>query len=225
MTRRTLDPSRECARGVEELCALLVSDASPELARAFEHGTRQLDDAIAAAFPHNLLWDLEYPLAASLRVAQDASDPVATLSGRLEALAALQRLFGDSTVVHFRYIHDFIYGFDWARWVARDPEGRADVGPFDPPFVAAMHKRGAELIATIAKGTDEKYPPLSQGTHRNPFPFRREPKAELAILRALARDDALPVRAWDVDAIPVWDRPFASMREQMAASLGYAADA
>jgi hypothetical protein len=63
------------------------------------------------------------------------------------------------------------------------------------------------------------YPPLPDGRARNPFAFSREPADELALFRALAEHDAVPVPAWRLDAHPQWDRPYSRWRHEIAESL------
>ncbi|MCA9707587.1 MAG: aldo/keto reductase [Myxococcales bacterium] len=154
------------------------------------------------------------------RKVERAMRRVPFLRRQCEQIAALQDLFGQGTAIRFRYVHDFVYGFDWAKWVARDPAARASVGPFEPPFLAFMLERGHQLLQLIADGRDRKYPPLPDDRPRNPFGFSREPEAEIALHQSLAADGLLPVEAWRVDAQPRWDRPYAELRRQRALALG-----
>lgn len=198
----TLDPRR-----AERTPIVLLSD-SPAVRGALE----TLDAAIVRHFPENLFADLD-ALAAAL-VARGADAPALA-----DRIAALHGLFGRETALRFRYAHDFLYGYDWARWVAREPAMRARVGPYDDAFLAYSERRAAELLALVAQN-DRKYGPLEGDAHRNPFPFRRDVEAERTLHRALAADDAVPVRAWDAAAPAVWDRPFTAIREEKAREMG-----
>jgi hypothetical protein len=122
-------------------------------------------------------------------------------------------------VLAFRYVHDFTYGFDWAKWVMHEPAERRGVGPFDPTFLAYLRSRGEELV-TLIELDDEKYPKLPDGRSRNPFGFSREPAHEALLFTDLAARGLLPIRAWDVESEPVAERPFADLRFDRARQLG-----
>lgn len=216
----TLNTARSRARTVSELCACLLSPQdSASLREGFVLGLVATIEAMLGAFPHNLFWDLEALAAVQLREARRAVDPAAAIRHRWTRIADLQHLFGHRGPIRFRYIHDFIYGFDWARWVAKSPQTRANVGPYDGAFVERMHRRGAELVETIEAGEDVTYPPLRDGRVRNPFGFSREPDDELALHRRLVELDALPVHAWSPDAEPRWQRPYKQLRDDAAEAL------
>jgi hypothetical protein len=218
--RATLAPQRRRAHTLVELAGLLpVDDAGDPFAIAWAEAMAGVALGMHAAFPDNLLWDLDY-LGAVLWAGRTGPEPVAEVRHRGEQIARVQARFGRATAIAFRYVHDFSYGFDWAKWVGRDPAARAEVGPFDPAFVAAMLQRADELDEVIANDTDAKYPPLPDDRPRNPFGFSREPADELRLLLRLAADDALPVQAWRLDARPVWDRPYGALRRAAAADLG-----
>lgn len=222
--RRTLAPGGERARGVVEILGERLVGAPAALVGAFVEGTCAFVRAQVSAFPDNLLWDLDLPLVTWWTASHRADDPPAAARRLLGLATELQGLFGRATALRFRYAHDFTYGYDWVKWVGRGPATRAEVGPFDLPFLEAMRARGRELLEVIATGGDPKYPALLGSAPRNPFPFSREPAAELAILRALADADRIPVPAWRPDAQVVWARPWAAWREQAAAALGLALD-
>lgn len=218
---RTLAPDRSRATLPSELAAELLQPGDPaDVQQAFAAGLRAVVVAVIEAFPDNLFWDLDHLVATVLSAGRREPNPAAAIESRFASIAELQHRFGQASSIRFRYIHDFIYGFDWARWVAKDPAARASVGPFDAAFVERMHRRGRELAETIARGDDEKYPPLPRGTDRNPFRFQREPDVELELHRLLARQRKLPVQAWQVHAVPRYDAPFTQLREVAAAALG-----
>lgn len=218
--RGSLAPGRTHARGLAEVCAaVLAPDDDPALARALARGLADITTAQARSFPDNLFSDCDYLAASLVRRAREATDPAATLTGACVQIARMQRLFGQDTAIRFRYAHDFVYGYDWAKWVARGPDTRAAVLPFDREFLAHMETRAHELLALI-RTDDAEYPPLPDEQQRNPFPFSREPADEAALHRALAIRGELPVAAWDPDAKPVWDRPYAAMRVDQAGRMG-----
>lgn len=214
-------------RAVLEPTALESPAAAPEAdaPEAFADALAGLALALRDAFPHNAFGDLDHLAACLWRDAGAApAGPLVFLQQQHARLVELQHLFGRATAIRFRYAHDFLYGFDWAKWVGRDPATRARVGPFSPAFLEHMHGRGHELLAVIAKGHDRRYPPLPDGRPRNAFGFSRERADELVLHRQLARAGLLPVEAWRIDASPRWDRPFAQLRGEQAARLGLASD-
>lgn len=218
--RLSLDPDRARARSLREIGERLLSQPLPiGLAAALAEGLAGTATAISEHFPENILWDLEHLAAAVLREAMRSGRPSAHVRASFTEIVELHALFGQGTAIRFRYAHDFVYGFDWAKWVRRDPDARSGIGPFDLTFLRAMRARGGELLALIAEG-DATYPPLPDERARNPFAFSREPADELALYRDLAARGLLPVRAWSFDDPPIWDRAFAEERAARAAALG-----
>lgn len=220
---RSLAPARDLGRELLPVCALVaVPKDSPELLTTLATGLAEVALAQVASFPENLCCDFEFMAADLLRRARAAPDPVGLLRARLGQIARLQRLYGRDTAIRFRYVHDFVYGYDWAKWVGRDPDLRAGVGPYDAAFLDHLERRAHELLGLIAVD-DPVYPGLPDDQARNPFPFSREPASELRLHRALAERGLIPIAAWDPDAQPVWSRPFAALRAELAAALGLAA--
>lgn len=212
----TLDPNRSIATPLTELVPSLAdSRQAPHLAAT----ALAVAEAQLEAFPENLFWDFDFYLASIHSRAASLGD----YAGELQAVTAvtvdLMRIYGQQSVIRFRYVHDFMYGFDWARWVRRDPETRASVKPFDIEFLRQSERRGHDIQALI-EADDRWYPQLSDGAVRNPFPFSREPEQELRLYRLLADRNAIPVQAWRVDAAPDAGRDFDELREDVANLLG-----
>jgi hypothetical protein len=228
---RTLDPARTRASTLLDVHAsALASCASSRrdlLAGPLAHGLCELALAQLDAFPNNLFWDLDLIAAAIMHEAAGLAPERARacVIDRFERMAALQHLYGRRTPINFSYVHDFVYGFDWAKWVAREPSLHDDVpGPFSLQFLAYMLRRGRELLALIA-ADDSRYPSLDDDAPRNPFPFSREPEAEIRLHRELARRDLIPVPTWarDVhccDWSTRWRIAFAQRRVEVANELG-----
>lgn len=215
--RHSLAPERDAATTLRSLGERLLPDAgalAPELA----DGMVRVAHAVAEHFPDNLFWDLDGVFGELLREAQATGDARGHLAASMHEIVALHGLFGQQTTIRFRYVHDFVYGFDWAKWVSRDPEARADVGPFALSFLRSVHARGHELLALIDED-DAKYPQLPGAEARNPFPFSRDPDAESALYRDLAARGLIPVPTWRLLPDAVWDRPFARAREERARAL------
>jgi hypothetical protein len=127
--------------------------------------------------------------------------------------------FGRSSVINFRYVHDFMYGFDWARWVSHEPQTRQGIGPFDKPFLYHVEERRGELVELIVDH-DAQFGFAADGVHHNPFRFSREPADERRLHEALAGDNLIPVQAWRFDGTRDWAQPYTQIREQYAQKLG-----
>jgi hypothetical protein len=211
----SLCPEREHAR---RLIELVPASALPgEVRLAIASGLAAIGRAVRRSFPDNIFCDLDLVLASLERGgARHGRGWVEDTAGTIEAL---HELFGSGTPIQFRYVHDFLYGFDWARWVRRERAARAGVGPFDPVFLDHARTRGRELQALIATD-DPKYHRIARGEHRNPFPFARDPASEAMLLRDLARRGWIPVEAWRADAEPDLDRDHGAERERCARQLG-----
>jgi len=223
--RRSLAPGRELARELTTVCAAaaLPGDQDATLV-ALADGVTELCAAMRDSFPDNLCCDLELLVAHALRQARPDADPAAAIAEQFTRMSRLQRLYGEDTAIRFRYVHDFLYGFDWAKWVGRDPDLRAHVGPFDPVFLDHLERRAHELTRLISED-DAVYGQIDPEHSRNPFPFSREPADELRLHRALAARDLVPVAAWDPDARPTWRRAYAALRVEQAAALGLSLEA
>ncbi|MCA9646777.1 MAG: ferrochelatase [Myxococcales bacterium] len=220
VARRSLCPKRDLATSLLDLGVRLQLEVPRGCEMAFARGLASIADAEVRNFPENIFWDFDYTAASLLREATASSEPARHLSEVCGLIVALQDLFGSATEIRFRYGHDFIYGFDWAKWVRKQPDQRASVGPFDLEFLTFLHQRGHELLELIAED-DAKYPTLRTSEPRNPFEFSRDPEAEAALHESLARDGLLPVESWRVDATPVWDKPFQRLRRERAMRLGF----
>jgi hypothetical protein len=195
---------------------LSSEDRPPEERVALGEALGCVAEAVLQAFPQNVFWDLD-GVFAELRRASCVS-----LLGAHQlaaGLADLMTLFGRDSPIRFQYVHDFVYGFDWAEWVRREPSGRATVGPFDVRYVARTRQRGLELLALI-QADDSKYPKVPAGQFRNPFSFTRTASEERALFEALAAANAIPNPAWCQHSPPQWDRDFDAEREVAATRLG-----
>ena len=213
----SLDP-REPGRRATRMHELLLSatDAFPEERLVLGQALAQVAESVLRAFPLNLFWDMDGVFAELRRASRVSLGDAGRLA---QGLADLMTLFGRESPIRFQYVHDFVYGFDWAEWVRREPSGRAAVGPFNARYVARTRQRGLELLALIA-ADDAKYPEVPAGEFRNPFTFTRTPQEERTLFESLAAADAIPNPAWSLDTAPRWDRDFDAEREVVAARLG-----
>jgi hypothetical protein len=212
----TLDPNRSRATPLSDVVGELAdSTQHPQLAAA----ACAVAEAQIEAFPQNLLWDFDYYLASLHAQAREAPDYGAHLREATGITVGLMRLYGQHSTIRFQYVHDFMYGFDWARWVRRDQEARSRVEPFSLEFLRQSDRRGRDILRLI-ESDDEVYPKLSGAGPRNPFPFVRAPDEELRLYRSLAERSCIPVEAWRVNACPDASRDFDELREEAARRLG-----
>jgi hypothetical protein len=213
--RASLSPDRVRAPTPRELAEQVTSGQGDEARlRAFTEGLAAIVHALAEDFPDNIFWDLDYPA----RCLWDAGSP-RDMEVFARRVVTLCRGFGARSPLRFRYAHDFFFGFDWARWVSREPSQRAATRPFDAPFFDYLEVRLEELVELVASN-DAKYSRLQGAEFRNPFGFSREPDEEARLHQALAREDLIPVKAWRLDGDPRWDLPFADLRTETARRLG-----
>lgn len=212
----SLDPGRRTASSPTELVSALADSRQlPHLASA----ASAVAEVQLRSFPENLFWDFDFYLASVHRDASAASDYAGYLEEVTRITVGLMTLYGQQSVIRFRYVHDFMYGFDWARWVRRDPDVRSGIAPFGIDFLRRTENRGRDIL-TLIKADDDWYPKLADGAARNPFPFSREPEQELSLYRLIAERDGVPVKAWQIDAQADSSRDFDALREDLAASLG-----
>ena len=214
--RLTLDPSRSLATPLNDLVNALAAPSQRPFLTAMASAVAE---AQLESFPENVLWDFDFYLASTHQQACQAPSYSAHLDRVTETTVGLMRLYGQQSRIRFRYVHDFMYGFDWARWVRRDPEARRGAGPFSIGFLEQIEMRGRDIL-TLIEADDEQYPKLSGPGSRNPFSFSREPEEELVVYRRLAERGCVPVEAWRRDASPDASRDFDALREQVAGSLG-----
>lgn len=215
----------------------------PVARTALRAGLVDVDRALRAHFPDNVYGDLDAMVHDFVTAVLDLEPAraAAALTRRFAAVAELFSRYGEHGPIRFRYAHDLLYGFDWAKWRWRAVHGErgvgeipspvfGDPGPWSLPFLKRMRCRACELEGLIAAG-DETYPPLddvvSEGdaAHRNPFRFARDLDAETRLYRELAASELVPVAAWSAaaDRRDVWSRPYAALREQVARRLGLVA--
>ncbi|MEH2239344.1 MAG: hypothetical protein V7K30_24570 [Nostoc sp.] len=94
-------------------------------------------------FPENIFWDLDFLVSSMLRQALVADEgAIAFLKVFGEKMISLTEMFGNKTEMRFRYVHDFIYGFDLARWVQKEPQKRAQIEPFSLVFLIICLPKG-----------------------------------------------------------------------------------
>ncbi len=166
-------------------------------------------------FPENIFWDFDLMIFNMLNQAFVAEDgAIIFLESFGRKIVLLMDMFGCQGEIRFRYVHDFMYGFDWARWVKKDPENRSNIKPFSLIFLDYLLAKGQEMLRLISIN-DKRYYHISSHSFRNAFCFPRDPKDESRLLTYLADYGLIPVNAWNWNAEPIWNQPFDEIREQV----------
>lgn len=188
---------------------------------ALAEGLVRLTEEQLRSFPENLFWDQDALVAHVVADGEEASCGGSAYYRKVfGALVRIHQLFGGTMSIRFRYVHDFHYGFDWAKWVHKAPAARSASGPLSVAFLEAIEARGRELTTRIADN-DPEYPKMADdGRSRNPFPFCREPAAEKKLFEDLAARDLIPLRAWDPSAQGDWRQRYQANRDERAQALG-----
>lgn len=191
-----------------------------QIAQGFEPFLR----AQIAHYPENIFADYDFLFGYLAKCCQE--DPTGGRAVQtLRRCTHLLAQFGNHTTIRFRYIHDFLYGYDWAKWVKKDRNKRCCTEPFSIEFLDAMAQRGDELKALI-EANDRKYRQLApQERFRNPFLFSREPTQEQTLLGSLAADHLIPVPGWSASEPALWQLPYAEIRQKRSVELGIPANA
>ncbi|NRA31948.1 MAG: hypothetical protein HRU17_01285 [Polyangiaceae bacterium] len=203
--RGTLNPKASRATSLVQLGESLSPPVGAALA--------DIALSIVRSFPGNLFWDFDWCAQTLTQIEWEGS---AALNRTVSAVTELQELFGPRTAIRFAYAHDFIYGFDWAKWCWADRAAREYCGPLSEPFLEAMRRRALE-IQTLIVEEDRVYPSVKGP--RNAFGFARDVASERRLHRALVQACGIPLRAWEQGATPEIDRNYRAWRSVTAERL------
>jgi hypothetical protein len=170
-------------------------------------------------FPDNIFWDFDFMVSGMLRQALAEKDgAIAYLEKFADKMVSLNEIFGIQGEIKFRYVHDFIYGFDWARWVQRNLKTLGYVEPFSLVILDYLLNRSDEIALRIHQNHCQHYKLCVKG-YRNAFGFSREPENEYRLLTNLAQKRLIPVPAWSWYGVPTWNQPFDNLRQEVALEL------
>lgn len=215
----SLNPNKTLITSFAELEVKVIQEVSdPELIITFRDTLQKILHALLHNFPENIFWDFDFLVNSMLIQALSTDSTTDFLEDFGNKIVLLMDMFGKESEIRFRYIHDFMYGFDWVRWVKKKPNYRATSQPFCHHFLDYLLSKGEEILQRIQKD-DERYPHISGKRYRNPFGFSREPEDESLLLNYLAIHDCIPVAAWQWHAVGVWNKPFYQIREDASLKL------
>lgn len=199
---------------------LLTEDLAVDVTESFADALCAIADGHVRNFPQNLFADFDYLAGEIVAGARRSNGAGAAFVRNISTkVVGLLDLYGGASEIRFQYVHDFLYGFDWAKWVALDPAARSGVPPFGEEFLDHMQRRGEELHR-LAASNDSRFPKIPGNQFRNAFGFRREPHNETTLFLDLAKQGLIPVEAWRSDATPSWQKPYVRLREERARALG-----
>jgi len=221
--RETLCPGRETAINSEfletKLKSLLQSEGDW---RAFEDFLLGFILTLQENFPGNLFYDLDYFLWSIVRTSKEEEFVFQNeLQKKKDLIQKIFTTFGIHSKIKFQYAHDFLYGYDWCKWVREKQLGEKDITPFGYPFLLYILGRGKDMLQLVESDSLE-YPSLEANSKsfRNPFLFQRSPSQEALVMRSLASEGKLPVLGWDLDFTPAPEVDFLKIRFERAQDLG-----
>ncbi|MFK7828059.1 MAG: hypothetical protein AB8G05_28175 [Oligoflexales bacterium] len=208
----SLDPNKDTITPFVKLGKDHIhSNLETEFLKAAIAGFCSIVDSQIYHFPENIFWDFDYLFAIIFNLKSPSQ-----CEQYCKSIVELQMGYGIHSQVRFQYMHDFTYGFDWARWVVKDPQNRRTIKPLDEIFITYLKQRLTELIKLIASN-DSKYPQLNTNAPRNPYPFARTFEAEKKLHNALAARDLIPVEAWKSTPKIDWCKDYSRMRDTLSA--------
>ncbi|MFY0580088.1 ferrochelatase [Cystobacter fuscus] len=168
-------------------------------------------------FPDNIFWDLDH-LACCLWKA-GGPDEMRAFAGRVVALC---RGFGNKSELRFRYAHDFLFGYDWARWVAREPGSARASGP-SIRRSSTTWRPGSRSCETSSRTTTPSMGRSRAGPSAIPSPSAASPGTRHGCTGARPRG-AHPGQGRRLDGERRWELPFTELRAEVAERLGLARD-
>ena len=215
--RFSLCRGRIYATHSNQLSKVLLSGwpSDTNIRSVFGKGMSLLERELFKHFPENIFADFDMLFSHIIFNSKKYHSPGDYFLESCKFISKLFAIYGSHSSIRFQYIHDFLYGFDWARWVQKSPNSRQDVGPFDPVFLNHLFLRGNELHKLI-KINDKKYPKLNPNNMRNPFPFSRKPRDERLLHDILAEKNLIPVNAWTINGDFSHDQDYHNKRIEQA---------
>ncbi|MBE9008443.1 hypothetical protein IQ259_26190 [Fortiea sp. LEGE XX443] len=216
----SLNPQKKLITSFADLGNLIAEETTNiQLISNLQNTLELILDAQLENFPKNIFWDCDFMVSSIVQQAVAmGDDAVAFLQTFANKMVTLSKLFGMKQEIRFCYVHDFMYGFEWARWVQKEPQTRAHLEPFSLIFLDYLLAKGQELIYRIHLDQVTHYKLCDTG-FRNPFPFSREPEDEYRLFTYLASEGLIPIAAWKWNTQPVWNQPFQEIRQQLALQL------
>ncbi len=216
----SLNPHKTLTTSFVELGNLVTQKTSQiQLIESLRDTLKRILYALLQNFPENIFWDFDFIVGSMLKQALVAdAGAVCFLESFGDKIVSLMEMCGRQSEIRFCYVHDFMYGFEWAKWVQKEAQTRGVIEPFSLTFLDYLLTRCQE-ISQLIQVDDVRYHRIAEKCYRNPFVFSREPEDERRLLTYLAVNQLIPVAAWNWNDDPVWDKPFHQIRAQLSLEL------
>ena len=216
----SLNPHKNLITSFQDIGNLIVERTDDvQIIQCLYNTVERIVRAQLVNFPENIFWDFDFMIRNMLEQAIIADDKaILFLESFGNKLVELMELFGFTKEIRFQYVHDFMYGFDWARWVNKEPEKRAEIQLFSLTFLDNVLSK-SKAILQLMSVDDTRYHHISSQSYWNAFCFSRDPEHEYRLLTHLAAYELIPVATWNWNASPVWNKPFDQIREELSSKL------
>ncbi|GBF49660.1 hypothetical protein LPTSP4_11760 [Leptospira ryugenii] len=217
--RKSLCPGREKASSFVSLAKSFEQfDFTIEEKETIQECFSQIIFTAMEHFPENIFWDFDFVfyqmLVDSNKSEQGVKGYWIEFSKRIGDIFCT---FGIQSKIKFRYIHDWLYGYDWLKWTLEKKREAEDPSPLGIPFLSYIRDRGLGLLELIDRD-DRNYPDLG-GVFRNPFFFSRSKEEEILLHTSLSSSAYIPIEAWKSKAFPRCDRNYSLLRLERAKEL------
>jgi hypothetical protein len=179
---------------------------------------KQIVKSAVFHFPENIFWDFDFLIYRITTNSMSTSSFDNSIQLYSDKILQIFEIFGAHSPIKFRYIHDFIYGYDWLKWMLEKRQASDNTDPFGVDFLNYIYQRGLELVELIRKN-DANYPELD-GVYRNPFLFSRTTEEEILLHKDLSSVGQIPIEAWNKHATPKSDKNYSVIRLERSREMG-----
>ncbi|PJE04242.1 MAG: hypothetical protein CK427_02860 [Leptospira sp.] len=216
----SLSPNKELATSITQILEVEAEslDSELEITEWILFCKLLIEESIFN-FKENIFWDFDFFIHSLVSEYMSTIDKSEFLEERKKKIFTIFRLFGSHSLVRFKYLHDFLYGYDWYKWRTQIiPNQTNDLNPFGLSFLNYIEARGYELIELIGQN-DTNYPQIEKDENRNPFYFSRSKEDESLLWRSLAQDDLIPIPSWEREIFISLSKNYSEIRNLRAIEL------
>ncbi|WCL50907.1 hypothetical protein [Leptospira sp. GIMC2001] len=222
--RFSLNPDMITANSFYCIFDNLIQDKTDlDLLIIFAEKFATIIDSILINFPKSIFWDFDYFCKSLMSEKQSIEDWKSEFDQRLELILSINERFGCKSSIRFQYYHDFLYGFDWFKWMNLENRESSKADPFGIEFLSYINNRGKEMEVLIEKNSEE-YGQIEDHSFRNPFYFTRTDNDEMLLMRNLASNDELPLQTWKLYPNLECKKDYSEIRNKRAFELNISAN-